>query len=146
MLVGAVLVGWEVLRVSVPLSTTPWALRVDFGSDGDPEPVVTDVVEPVVVEPVVVDALVPVVPDVEVSEEWEPDVVSLLDVVPVEVPVVVLPVVLPVVDSLVVVDFDPVSDEPAVDEEVDPLVDDEPDSEAEDDEPEESVVSAQARP
>lgn len=48
--VGEVLVGWEVVCDSVVLpSTTPCALSVDFGSVEDPEPVVTDVVEPVVV-------------------------------------------------------------------------------------------------
>ncbi|MCB0940564.1 MAG: hypothetical protein KDB72_10040 [Mycobacterium sp.] len=47
---GEVLVGWEVVRDSVVLpSTTPCALSVDFGSVEDPEPVVTDVVEPVVI-------------------------------------------------------------------------------------------------
>lgn len=122
----------------MPLATTVCALRVDFGSEADPDPVLTVVVEPVVVW--VPEVLVPVVPGVELSEECVPEVVSLLVVVPVVVvPVVVVPV--PVVDSPAVeVVFDPVSVDPLVDE------DEDEDDDSDDDEPEVPVVSAQARP
>lgn len=141
--VGEVLVGWEVVRDSVVVvlpCTTPCALSVDFGSVEDPEPVVTDVVEPVVV--CVPEVLVLVVPLVEDVVESESDVVlpPLDVVVPVDVVPAVEPVVVPVVEPVVVdspvVVFDPVS--------VDPLVDE--DSDDEDVESEVPVVSAQAKP
>ncbi len=71
---GVDVVVCEPVRVSVVPPTVPCADRVDAGSEDDPDPDVTELVEPVVVfvpvvPVVVVDDVVPlVVPDVDESE------------------------------------------------------------------------------